>query len=450
DVSILEIGDGVFEVKSTNGDTFLGGEDFDYTIISYLADEFKKEQGIDLREDRLALQRLKEAAEKAKIELSSTASTEVNLPFITADASGPKHMNVKLSRAKLESLVDDLVKRTIDPCKKALKDAGLSASDIDEVILVGGSTRIPAVVEAVKAETGKEPNKSVNPDEVVATGAAIQGGVLSGDVKDVLLLDVIPLTLGIETMGGVCTPLVQRNTTIPTKKTQVFSTAADNQPTVTIVILQGERKMASDNKEVGRFDLTDIPPAPRGLPQIEVSFDINADGILNVSAKDKGSGKEQKIRVEVKSGLDESEIERMVKDAELHAEEDKKKHEVAEARNKADSLVFQAEKALKDNKDKIPADISSEVQSKVDKVKEALKSEDPAKISSATDALNTHLQKIGEHMSKAASAAGGKSAANGPEQQQAAQPSQGESGPNTAAAEDIEDAEVEVLDEEVK
>lgn len=441
DVSILEIGDGVFEVLATNGDTHLGGDDFDSVLISWILEEFKKESGIDLSQDKMAMQRVKDAAEKAKIELSGSQSTEINQPFITMDSTGPKHLALKVSRAQFESLAADLIHRTVAPCEAALKDAGVSKSEIGDVILVGGMSRMPAVQAKVKEIFGKDPHQGVNPDEVVATGAAIQGGVLSGDVKDVLLLDVIPLTLGIETMGGICTPLVPRNTTIPAKKTQVFSTAADNQPAVTIVILQGERKMAKDNKEIGRFDLTDIPPAPRGMPQIEVSFDIDADGILHVSAKDKGSGKEQKIRVEVKSGLDESEIDRMVKDAELHAEEDKKKHEIAEERNKADTLVFQAEKALKDNKDKIPAEISSEVQTKVDAVKEALKAEDIEQIKKATNELNTHIQKIGEHIAKAAGAQPGSEQAGATANEQ---PKQQES------QDDIEDAEVEVLDEEGK
>ena len=441
DVSILEIGDGVFEVLATNGDTHLGGDDFDNVVINWILEEFKKESGVDLSKDKMAMQRIKDAAEKAKIELSGAQTTEINQPFITMDATGPKHLSLKLTRSQFESLASSLVDRTVAPCEAALKDAGVAKSDIHDVILVGGMSRMPAVQERVKAIFNKEPHKGVNPDEVVATGAAIQGGVLSGDVKDVLLLDVIPLSLGIETMGNVFTPLVPRNTTIPAQKKQVFSTAADNQPAVTIVVLQGERKMAQDNKEIGRFDLTDIPPAPRGMPQIEVSFDVDADGILNVSAKDKGSGKEQKIKIEVKSGLDESEIERMVQDAEVHAEEDKKKHEAAEARNKADSLVFQAEKALSENKDKIPENISSEIQSKVDAVKEALKSDSIDQINSSTEELNTHLQKIGQHMSEKANAAA--AAGAGP------QAGPGEA-PQEAAEDNIEDAEVEVLDDEAK
>ena len=353
DVSILEIGDGVFEVKSTNGDTFLGGEDFDDAIVNYLIDEFKKDNGIDLRNDKLALQRLKEAAEKAKIELSSAAQTEINLPFITADKTGPKHVNLKFTRAKLEALVSDLIERTLEPCKIALKDSGFSAAEINEVVLVGGMTRMPKIIETVKNFFGKEPNKSVNPDEVVAMGAAIQGGVLQGDVKDVLLLDVTPLSLGIETLGGVSTKLIEKNTTIPTKKSQVFSTAEDNQPAVSIRVLQGEREMAADNKILGNFELVGIPSAPRGTPQIEVTFDIDANGIVNVSAKDKGTGKEQKIQIQASGGLSEEEINKMVKEAEANKEADKKKRDSVDARNQADSLVFSTEKSLKEHGDKI-------------------------------------------------------------------------------------------------
>lgn len=398
DVSVLEIGDGVFEVLSTNGDTHLGGDDFDNAIIHWILDEFKKENGIDLSKDKMALQRLRDAAEKAKIELSGTMQTEINQPFITMDASGPKHLQLTLTRAKLENLVSSLVERTRIPCEKALKDSGLTKEQLDDVILVGGMSRMPLVQKMVQEIFGKEPHKGVNPDEVVAVGAAIQGGVLTGEVKDVLLLDVIPLTLGIETLGGVLTPLVERNTTIPTQKKQVFSTAADNQPAVTIVVLQGERKMASDNKEIGRFDLTDIPPAPRGTPQIEVSFDIDADGILHVSAKDLGSGKQQKIKIEAKSGLSDAEIKRMVKDAEDHAEEDKIKKETIDAKNEADALIFRSEKALKDYQDKIPANITSEIQSHIDALKKAKEGSDVAAIKSGIEALNTCIQKIGQNM----------------------------------------------------
>ena len=371
DVSILEIGDGVFEVKSTNGDTFLGGEDFDMRIVTWLADEFKRDQGIDLRSDKMALQRLKEEAEKAKMELSTTVETDINLPFITADASGPKHLNIKLSRAKYESLVEDLVERTIGPCKTALKDAGLQPSDIDEIILVGGMTRMPKVQQKVEEIFGKAPNKGVNPDEVVAIGAAIQGGVLQGDVKDVLLLDVTPLSLGIETLGSVTTKLIEKNTTVPTKKSQVFSTAADNQPAVSIHVLQGEREMAQDNKTIGRFELTDIPTAPRGVPQIEVTFDLDANGILNVSAKDLGTQKEQSIRITASSGLTEDEIERMKKDAEIHADEDKKRKELVETRNQADALVHATEKSLKDLGDKVDEETKSNVEKEMENVKNA-------------------------------------------------------------------------------
>jgi len=406
DVSILAIGDDSFEVLSTNGDTHLGGDDFDQVIIDWLAEEFQKEQGIDLRKDPMALQRLKEAAEKAKCELSSTTSTDVNLPFVTADASGPKHLNYTLTRAKFEQLADDLLQRTKNPCHRALEDAGLNASDIDEVILVGGMTRMPAVGQIVKDIFGKEPHRGVNPDEVVAIGAAIQAGVLSGDVKDVLLLDVTPLSLGIETLGGVCTKLIERNTTVPVTKRQVFSTAADNQPAVTIHVLQGEREMASQNRTLGRFDLADIPPAPRGMPQIEVSFDIDADGILHVSAKDLGTGKEQKIRIESSSGLSEDEINKMVQDAEAHADEDKKRREEIEKRNTADSLVYSTEKALNEHGDKIGEDDKRAIEDAVAELKKALEGDDIAAIDAATQQVSTVSQKLGEAMYQQAGAAG--------------------------------------------
>lgn len=436
DISVLEIGDGVFEVLATNGDTHLGGDDFDNVILHWMLDEFKKENGIDLSKDKMALQRLRDAAEKAKIELSGMQTTEINQPFITMDASGPKHLALTLNRAKFESLAHDLIERTAEPCLKALKDSGLSKDQIDEVILVGGMTRMPAVEQKVKQIFGKEPHKGVNPDEVVAIGAAIQGAVLTGDVKDVLLLDVIPLTLGIETLGGVLTPIVERNTTIPTQKKQVFSTAADNQPAVTIVVLQGERKMAKDNKEIGRFDLTDIPPAPRGMPQIEVAFDIDADGILHVSAKDVQSGKQQKIKIEAKSGLDEQEIKRMLKDAEEHAEEDRIRKEEIESRNEADSLAFRAEKSLTEYKDKLPANIVAEIQEKIDALKEALKGTNLTQINKAKDELNTHMQKIGEAMQAGAAQAGG--------------PQAGPSGQAGSKKPDMEEAEVEILNDSDK
>ena len=400
DVSILEIGDGVFEVKSTNGDTFLGGEDFDMRLVSYLADEFQKEQGINLRNDKLALQRLKEAAEKAKIELSSTTQTEINLPFITADQTGPKHLTMKLTRAKFEALVDDLVQKTIEPCRKALKDAGLTAGEIGEVVLVGGMTRMPKVQEVVKQLFGKEPHKGVNPDEVVAIGAAIQAGVLQGDVKDVLLLDVTPLSLGIETLGGVFTRIIDRNTTIPTKKSQVFSTAEDNQNAVTIRVFQGEREMAADNKVLGQFDLMGIPPAPRGMPQIEVTFDIDANGIVNVSAKDKATGKEQQIRIQASGGLSEADIQKMVKDAEANAAEDKKRREAVDAKNHADALVHSTEKALAEHGSKVEETERRAIEDAVSDLKEALKGDDAEAIKAKTNTLAQASMKLGEAMYK--------------------------------------------------
>jgi molecular chaperone DnaK len=437
DISILEIGDGVFEVKSTNGDTFLGGEDFDMAIVTYLADEFKKENGIDLRQDKLALQRLKEAAEKAKIELSSAAQTEVNLPFITADQSGPKHLTMKLTRAKIESLVGHLIDRTKGPCQQALKDAGLKAADINEVVLVGGMTRMPRVQEVVKQLFGKEPHRGVNPDEVVAVGAAIQAGVLKGDVKDVLLLDVTPLSLGIETLGGVFTRLIERNTTIPTKKSQVFSTAEDGQSAVTIRVHQGEREMAADNKLLGQFDLIGIPPAPRGVPQIEVTFDIDANGIVHVSAKDKATGKEQSVRIEASGGLSESEIEKMVKDAEAHASEDKARRELVETRNQAEAMVHAIEKTLEENKDNAKvAAIKDDVESAISAAKEAMKGDDVDAIKTALTNLTQVSMKIGEAVYSA--------------EQQSAESAEDTDSGSGSAGDDVVDADFEEVDDDKK
>ena len=442
DVSILEIGDGVFEVKSTNGDTYLGGDDFDQRVMDWLVDEFKKDQGIDLRKDRMALQRLKEAAERAKIELSSSQETEINLPFVTADANGPKHLVVKLTRAKLEQLVDDLIQRSIEPCKKALSDAGVSARDINEIVLVGGMTRMPKVIQAVKEFFGKEPHRGVNPDEVVAIGAGIQGGVLKGEVKDVLLLDVTPLSLGIETLGGVFTKLIERNTTVPTKKSQVFSTAADNQTAVTIRVFQGEREMANDNKLLGQFDLVGIPAAPRGMPQVEVTFDIDANGIVHVSAKDLATQKEQSIKITASSGLSKEEVEKLVKDAQAHTDEDKKRRKTAEAKNQADSLIYQTEKNLSEHGDKIAAEDKTKIEEAVAALKKAMEGTDPEAIESATQTLTTASHKLAEEMYKKASA----SAAAGSDASAEGGTGSGE----TKTDEKVVDAEFEEVDKDKK